>query len=198
MDKEMFNFYKHALQGVLTNPLCAEYQTEWRKCGEDKEQLINLALRQQSLPYLITHCYKGKGVTESYIKSTFKDYINGAYTAKDVEGVVGYTYNLNVGLNDVFGVSTDVSAYLWCKGLELTIPETKCPTIYIGCKSNVHLTLGGYNNIRIYLFDESKMTIDEMDEVSKVLVYKYSPKASVAEGKFCFGEVKVFDKPLRL
>ena len=194
----MLNFYKNALQGVLTDPLCAEYKNEWRKCGDDKEQLIRLALRQQSLPYLFTYCYKGKGVSKAYVKDAFKGYLNGSYIARDVEGVQGFTYGLNVALDDDFTVETDVSAFMWCRDTIVTIPETLCPTLYVGCKSDIELQLGGYNTIRINLFDESRVTIYDADEVCKVLVYKYSDKARVEKGKYCFGEVKVFEKELRL
>jgi hypothetical protein len=61
MDNSMMQFYKAALQGAITDPLCIEYKNEWRACGDDKERLMRLGLRQQSLPYVITHCYQGKG-----------------------------------------------------------------------------------------------------------------------------------------
>jgi hypothetical protein len=48
------------------------------------------------------------------------------------------------------------------------------------------------------LFDNSKITIEELDEESCVTVYKYSDSASVELGKFCLGNVKVFNKKLRL
>ena len=44
MKDEMFDFYKNSLQGVLTNPLCADYRDEWRACGNDKEKLVKLVM----------------------------------------------------------------------------------------------------------------------------------------------------------
>ena len=58
-NNEMFSFYKAALQGAITSPLCADYKNEWRGCGNDKDKLVKLVMRQQSLPYFITHCYNG-------------------------------------------------------------------------------------------------------------------------------------------
>jgi hypothetical protein len=48
------------------------------------------------------------------------------------------------------------------------------------------------------LFDNSKITSEELDEDSSVTVYKYSDGASVELGKYCLGKVKAFDKELRL
>lgn len=199
MDKEMFLFYKNALQGEITNPLCADYKNEWRACGDDKEKLISLALRQQSLPYLITHCYQGKGISKEYILNAFSNYINGSKMLKDCDGVQGYTYEMWVGVNDYFlKPHADVTSYMWVKNVTLRIGETTCPVIYVGCGSHVHLSLDGYNCPHIYLFDDSKVTIDDADEDSKVVIYKYSDKAQVELGKYCLADVKVFNKELRL
>lgn len=199
MDKEMTKFYKTALLGnVSGEPLCDEYRDLWRACGDDRGRLVALAVRQQSLPYLLTHCYKGKGVSKDYIKREFADYINGRYEVKDADLVKGYTYALNVDLEEDSVVTANVSAYMWCRDVELTVRETKAPILYIGCGSTIHLTLGGYNNVMIYLFDDSKVIIDDADEVSKVIVYKFSDKASVEKGRFCFAQVKEHNKTLRL
>ena len=48
------------------------------------------------------------------------------------------------------------------------------------------------------VFDESVVTIDDFDENSDIIVYKYSEKAVVEIGKFCLGRVKVFNKELKL
>jgi hypothetical protein len=64
--------------------------------------------------------------------------------------------------------------------------------------SNVHLIGDGYNNVNIKLFDKSKVTIEDLDENSEVVVYKYSDEAKVELGKYCLGKVKVFEKDLRL
>ena len=198
MDKEMFEFYKNALQGVITNPLCADYKNEWRACGENKEKLIKLAMRQQSLPYLITHCYENKGVSMQYILEEFGDFINGRYIVKDADEVDGYTYAMNVGMNEAQTNIADVSAFLWCTNPSIRIPETKCPTLYVGCKSSIDLYLDGYNSLRVYLFDESEINIKDADDVSKILVYKYSPKTKIHTEKYCIAKINEFDKEIRL
>ena len=76
MEREMFMFYKNALSGALTAPLCADYTSEWRGCKDDKAKLVKLVMRQQSLPYFITHCYQGKGLSKDYILNNFREYIN--------------------------------------------------------------------------------------------------------------------------
>lgn len=195
----MFNFYKAALSGEISTPLCAEYKSAWRKCGDDKEMLVRLAMRQQSIPMVATYAYRDKGLTRDYIKSNFKDFING-YTLRDCDGVDGYTYGLYVDWdyeNDLV-VDKDVISVMWTVGANLVVPETKCPTIYLNNRSNVHLVCDGFNNVNIKIFDDSKVTIEDCDENSEVIIYKYSNQAEVEVGKFCFGKVKIFIKSLRL
>ena len=199
MDKSMMEFYKSALQGALTkSPLCAEYKGAWRACGDDKEKLMKLVLRQQSIPYFITHCHKGKGLTKDYILENFGEFINGKRTFEDVEGVKGYTYQLYVGHNQDFGITADVTSLMWCDSPQVVVAPTKCPTIYISNGSNVHLACDGFNTINVKLFDNSMVTIEDCDTNSEVFVYKYSKNAKVELGKYCLGGVKVFDKELRL
>ena len=83
---EMFTFYKNALQGTLTKPLCDEYRNEWRSCGDDKERLVRLVMRQQSIPYFMAHCHDGKGLGKEYLMRTFRNYINGKMEISDADG----------------------------------------------------------------------------------------------------------------
>lgn len=195
----MMNFKRNALLGNISGqPLCASYKAALRQCGDDKEMLVRLALQQQSMPYVSTACYKRLGITKEYIMKNFAEYINGKKTFDDVEGVKGYTYQMYVGYDKEFFITSDVTTLMWCNNPCVTILETKCPTIYISNRSNVHLVGDGYNSVNIKLFDESKVTIEDLDENSEVIVYKYSDDAQVELGKYCFGKVKVFDKELRL
>lgn len=194
MAQDLFNYYKHA----LSNGLCSEYKGRWRACHDNKEQLIKLVMAQQSLPHFIYYCYNGMGVNKEYIQETFGDYINGKVVIKDADGVDGYTYSLYVGFKGIFKAAVDVLSLMWCNNTNVTVGTSKCPFIYVGCGSHVHLSLDGYNCPHIYLFDDSKVTIDDADEDSKVVIYKYSDKAQVELGKYCLADVKVFDKDLRL
>lgn len=200
MDKEMFEFERNALLGNISGqPLCADYKSALRQCKNDKEMLIRLALRQQSMPFFSTACYKKLGFTKEYIKKEFKDYING-YVVRDADGVEGYTYGLYVDWdyeNDL-DVIVDVCSVMWTVGANIVVPITKCPTLYVSNHSNVHLVCDGYNMVNVKLFDKSKITIEDLDEKSSVVVYKYSDDAMVELGKYCLGKVKVFNKELRL
>lgn len=200
MEDEMLKFRKNALLGnISAEPLCQAYKQAWRMCGDDKEMLIKLALKQQSIPYLSHACYKELGLTKEYIKEHFKDYING-YTIHDADGVSGYTYGLYVDWdyeNDLV-VDKDIIGVMWTVGANVVIPTSKCPTIYLSNRSNVHIVGDGFNTVNIKLFDESKLIVEDIDKDSEVIVYKYSDKATVNEGKYCFGKVKVFDKQLKL
>lgn len=194
MAQDLFNYYKHA----LSNGLCSEYKGRWRACHDNKEQLVKLVMAQQSLPHFIHYCYNGMGLSKEYIQETFGDYINGNAVINDADGVAGYTYSLYVGFKGVFKAATDVLAFMWCSNTSCTINVAKSPVIYFGCGSHIHLSLDGYNCPHIYLFDDSKVTIDDADEDSKVVIYKYSDKAQVELGKYCLANVKVFNKELRL
>lgn len=191
-------FKKNALLGnISAEPLCQAYKQAWRMCGDDKEMLVKLALKQQSIPYLSHACYESMGLTKEYILNNFGELINGKRTFEDVEGASGYTYQMYVGYDDDFDISADVTSIMWCNS-SVVIPKTKCPTLYISNYSDVHVVLDGYNSPRIYLFDESKVTIDDCDKTSDVMVYKYDSRADVVLGKFCLKEPKVFNKELRL
>lgn len=197
MEKELLEFQKNAILGKIAQPLCNDYKAAWRACGDNKEMLVRLALSQQATPYLSHACYKNLGLSKKYILENFGDYINGRRTFNNVDGVQGYSYELFVDYGEDMVAKTDVVAMMWCHN-NVLIPQTKCPTLYISNISDVHISCDGYNSIRIYLFDESNVVIDESSEDCEVIVYKYSNTASVEMGKFCFARVKIFNKTLRL
>lgn len=197
----MMEFYKNALQGTLTkSPLCAEYKGEWRACGDDKEKMVKLVLRQQSLPFFITHCYRGKGLTKEYILDTFPEFINGNRQIMDADLVEGYTYSLDVANDGVSKAVSDVNAYMWCDCLDVEIDAGRCPRLYVGCNSEIHLYLNGCDSPHIYLFDDSKVIIEDADETCSLVVYQYSNEAMVEEGKYSLlgNNLKIFRKELRL
>ena len=200
MKDEMLMFKKNALLGnISAEPLCQAYKQAWRMCGDNKEMLVKLALKQQSIPYLSHACYKELGLTKEYIKEHFKEYINGKIL-EDCDGVKGYTYALYVdcGCDNDLDIKTDVASIMWTKDTFVVIQQCKCPTIYVSNSSDIHLICEGFNTINVKLFDDSKLFVDELDENSEVVVFKYSEDAKVEEGKFCLGKVKVFDKELKL
>lgn len=199
MDKEMLEFYKNALRGdINATPLCAEYKSLWRKCGDDKESLVRFALMQQSIPYFVTASKNNLGLSKEYIMNTFGDYINGNRILCDVEGVEGYSYQLYVGFEGEIAVSTDVTSLMWCNTPTVEIEECKCPILYVSNSSDIRIICNGFNSINIKLFDDSKVTIYDMDETCNALIYKYSDDAEVEIGKYCLGKVKTFRKELKL
>lgn len=199
MDNEMTFFYKMALLGSATQqPLCNEYKNEWRACGDDKKKLLKFALRQQCIPFLFTYSYKDMGLSKEYLAREYKDLINGAYTVVDADNVKGYTYELFVDCNRLIMQNKDVSAFMYCNSTIVEVQKTKCSSLFVGCKSDINISLEGYNSIRIYLYDESKVTIDSGDNNSDVTVYKYSSDAKVEVGRYCLSSVRIFDKDLRL
>ena len=75
----------------------------------------------------------------------------------------------------------------------------KCPILYVGANSEIHLTCYGYNSPHVYLFDDSKLVIEDADDTCSIVVYRYSNKATVELGKYCTTDnLKVFDKELRI
>ena len=173
-------FKKNALLGKISaEPLCMQYKQAWRTCGNDKELLVRLALSQQSIPYLSHACYEHLGLTKEYILENFSEYINGKRMFNDVEGVNGYTYQLYVAFNGDLKAVADVTSLMWCSSTQVLVSATKCPVFYISNSSNVHISCDGYNSPKIYLFDDSVVTIDDVDETCDIIIYKYSDKASV-------------------
>lgn len=192
---ELTKYYKES----LLNNLCAEYKGYWQSASHDKKRLVDLVLAQQSLPHFLTYCHNGMGLSEGYIKRTFGEYINGKYTAIDVDGVQGgYKTEIFVGFNRILSLSDDISCFMWCDVPQLEIKPTKAIKIYAGCSSNINIVCGGYNNVVIMLFDDSTITLDDIDEDSTIIVYKYSDECRVTQGKYCLGTVKEFRKTLRL
>lgn len=190
---EMLYFRKNAL---LAN-LCKEWSNKWAACHDDKEKLMRLVLMQQSAPYFADFCYRGKGLTKDYCKREFSDYINGRIF-NDCDTVKGFSYAMYIDAPTDFKIVSDVAQFLWCDNVDVTIPKTKCPILYVSNSSTIHITCDGYNCPHIYLFDDSKVTIDDADEDSKVVIYKYSDKTQVELAKYCLADVKVFDKQLKL
>lgn len=186
-------YYKNA----LLNNLCGEYKNDWKSAKNNKEKLVKLALCQQSIPHVATYAYEGKGLSKDYLLSEFKDYINGTIL-QDCDNVKGYSYRLFVGYTDDIMEQTDVTHFMWSNVPFFVVEKYKCPTLYVSNKSNVCVSCDGYNYIRVYLFDESKLVIDDLDNESVVIVYKYSEKCKVTRGKYCIGKVNEFEKRLRL
>ena len=195
MDREYLEFLKDA----YSNGLCSEYRDEIRKCHDDKLELMRLAMRQQSIPYMATKLASGVA-SKDYLLKTFGEYLNG-YLLKDCDGVPNYTYSWFVDYdydNDLV-VDVDVAHISFTIGATVVVPQTKCPIIYISNRSNVHLVCEGYNAVKIYLFDKAKVTLEDVDEESSVTVYKYSDMCEVERGKYCLSDkIKTFNKELRL
>ena len=196
----MLTFKRNALLGNISGqPLCADFKSAWRRCGNDKEKLVQLVLQQQSIPFFATACYKGLGLTKEYVKQEFKEYINGC-TFKDCDGIDGYTYGLYVdwGYNNDIEVNVDVCNIMWTVDKNVVVHKTKCPTLYVSNDSDISLVCEGFNSVNVKLFDNSAVTIEDLDEDSEVVVYKYSTDAKVEIGKYCLGNVKTFKKELKL
>lgn len=192
MDEMMF-FQKNA----LLNNLCGEWKNMWKACKKNKEKLVRLSLMQQSIPFFASYCYDGKGLSKDYLLSEFKDYTDGTIL-QDCDDVKGYSYRLFVGYTDDIREQADVTHLMWSDIPIYVVERYKCPIIYLSNKSKVSLIADGYNYIRVYLFDESELVIEDLDEESTVIVYKYSDKCKVTKGKYCLGKVNEFDKQLRL
>lgn len=190
---EMMFFQKNA----LLNNLCGEWKNMWKACKNNKEKLVRLSLMQQSIPFFASYCYNGNGLSKDYVLGEFKDYINGKIL-QDCDDVKGYSYRLFVGYTDDIRPQADITHLMWSDIPIYVVERYKCPILYISNKSTVSLIADGYNYIRVYLFDESELVIEDLDEESTVIVYKYSDKCKVTKGKYCLGKVNEFEKQLRL
>lgn len=189
-------YYKNA----LLDDLCDEYKGRWRSAKDNKLELLKLSLCQQSLPHVVTYAYQGRGITKKYVKENFGEYING-YTVYDADGCTGYTYGLYVDYDydNELVVDKDVASLMWCEDVQAVVPLTKAPTVYVSNNSHINLVCDGYNSVRVYLFDESTVTLEDVDEDSNVIIYRYSDDAKVNIGQFCLStKVREFRKQLKL
>lgn len=195
MNGELFKYYKSA----LVNGLCSDWKGYWQAAGDDKLKLITLAMSQQAIPHVVTYAYNGIGITKEYIETEFKDYINEKTKILDADGVDGYTYALYIAQNRILRPSVDVSSLMWCKDITLELKTAQCGFIYVSNNSDIRLVMDGFNSPRIYLFDESTITIEDADETCSATIYKYSDKCKVNYGKYCLSKrINEHQKELRL
>lgn len=192
---ELLRYYKNSIIGGL----CDEYKGYWRAASNDKQKLMKLVLSQQSLPHFLHHCWNGEGLSKKYILDNFGEYINGRDIIYDADGVQGnYTYQLYVDHNDTTEPA-DVNAFMWCDDAVVEMPTSRCATFYVGCNTTLHLSMNGYNNARIYLFDTSEVVFEEADKTCSATVYEYSDQCVTQLGNYCLSEkIKVHRKQLRL
>ena len=185
-------------RNAILADLCKEWNSKWAACHNDKEKLMRLVLMQQSAPFFADFCYRGKGLTKEYCLREFGEYLNGK-VFNDVEGAAGYTYGMFIAPKKDIYIDIDVAQLLWCDNILVNVKMCKSTILYVSNKSNISLTCDGFNSVRVYLFDESRITLDDVDEESSVIIYKYGRAASVEVGKFCLSDkVRMFDKELRL
>ena len=195
MNGELFKYYKAA----LVNGLCSDWKGYWQAAGDDKLKLITLAMSQQAIPHVATYAYNGIGITKEYIETEFKDYINEKTKILDADGVDGYTCALYIAQNRILKPSADVLHLMWNKDITLELSACRCPFLYVSNNSDIRLVMDGFNSPRIYLFDESTITIEDADETCSATIYKYSDKCKVNYGKFCLSKrMNEFNKELRL
>jgi len=196
MDELLF-FRKNAIESGL----CKEWNDKWTACNGNKERLMELVLMQQSAPYFADFCYRNLGLTPAYCKRNFGEYINGNKTFIDCDNTYGYTYAMYVepDTTEPLTITNDVLQLLWCRDLTAILPMCRATKLYVSNKSNVTISGDGYNTIIVMLFDESKVTLDNIDDTSRVIVYRYSPNASVELGKFFIcHKFQLHDKELKL
>lgn len=193
MNGDIMTFRKNALLADI----CKEWDIKWMSCMNDKEKLVRLALMQQSIPYVMTFCYNGKGVSREYALNEFRDEINSKQHIDCDETGRDYLYSLHITNNNV-ELTSDVAAFMWCDDIHVNVRRTKCPIIYIGCNSNIHLSCEGYNSCIVYMFDTSTLNVELLDTESELLIYKYSQNCKVIKDNFCFGKMTEHIKTLRL
>lgn len=184
-------------KNAILADLCKDYNDRWSACRGDKEKLMRLVLMRQSAPFFADYCYRGRGLTKEYCKREFGEYLNGR-TFDGVDGVEGFTSAMYIDPPTGLKIASDTAQLLWCDNVDVTIPKTKCPTLYISNGSTVNLLMDGYSTVSVYLFDESTLNIEDADDTCDVRVYKYSNMANVETGRFFLGSIKIFNKTLRL
>lgn len=192
----MERYYLEFLKDAYNSGLCKDYRDEIRNCHDNKLNLAQLAMRQQSIPWMATKLNQGV-VTKEEVKTFFKDYINGV-VLNNCDNVEGYTYMWYIDNGKGFVIKADVTHISYCEDVDVFVPKICCPTIYVSNASRINLTCEGYSSVRIYLFDTSSVNIKDCDDTCNITIYKYSENSNVECGKYCLGQIKTFRKELRL
>lgn len=192
MEQDLFYFFKNS----LTRNLCEDYKKEWKLCKSDKEKLINLAMRQQSIPYFATAMYEGWGLSVDYLVKEFGDYMNGKCLLHDCDEVKGYSYSIYADYSGYIILDADVCHIIRSEAT-IGVDEFKAPIIYLSNGSDVDIQNDGSNSIIVYMFDESKVRFPYIDEHTTVTVFKYSENAQVTFDE-CDGKLRVHKKQLKL
>lgn len=192
MDKHYISF----LRDAYANGLCDEYKGELKRCHEDKLRLVTLAMRQQSIPYVATKINEGV-LAREYVQS-FKEYANG-YVLNNCDGVNGYTYAMYVENTTPNTTQCDVTHFIWCD-MDYDVALTKCQTLYLSNSSHITLQCKGYNNMIVYMFDDSVLNIVGSLDTCHIIVYQYSDACIVNRmwDDAQDDHIKVFRKKLKL
>lgn len=127
--------------------LCGPYAQKWDSCGS-KKQMIDLALDINSLAFIAESTAKRIGLTASFIKREFSQFINGKY----INSNDGYTSSIYCQYeNDEITVNTAAILVIDYKGL-ITIPANRPCELYLCC---CDVEIVGDGNGIVYLYNSN-------------------------------------------
>lgn len=192
MDDKIFTFYKEALKRGLSG----KYKRQWKSALSDKEKLISLSLTKKGILFLIKAVNEGWSPEIDYLKKEFENYINGNYISLIHEGIGKYAGELFMLDDDpVITICTDVSNIIHCDKDVYIISNNH--TSYISNDSVTKMIIKcACNEIRINMFDRSKLILEEVPDKTKVFICKYSDKCTVIKKDKCKGAVSEMIKKL--
>lgn len=163
---------------ALARNLCRDYVDQWANCLNDKDKLLRLVLKPQSISYFALSMQEGWGVDKEYIKIDFEDYINGKYICENIIPNVSGELFCDFEFDNYFDLKANQNLLIGCKG-EITVNEVKFLGINACQNTNITLIPCDYSIIEINIFDNSVVDLQDVPENSRINVNLYGKKAKI-------------------
>lgn len=165
MNETLENFKSES----INRGLCKSFTDRWQKM-QTQDDFITFSLDPKSISYIALSTYEGWGLTTSYILEHFSNYING----REVPNSDSSLFCMATGGYPILKLENNIMQ----SNISLDIPKTKCPILHINNGSDVTVNAQGFNTIKIYMYDTSKVKIN-IDNSCRVFVMNLSKDAVI-------------------
>lgn len=173
--------------------ICLDYALLWAKCGNNRNKLFELAMYGDSIVYVATSTYDNWGMSYDFILNYFNDYINSEIPfyyieEKDLEGL-SYQWKLQEN-NKHDELTANITHLCNCKGSEFIV-GTDIAELYITNDSDVVLDFKEDCRFNIYLLNNSKVTLNNLGDGSKITIYDYNSTNTIVRGENSKGVMSI-------
>jgi hypothetical protein len=153
---------------ALSLGLCGKYKGLWDDASS-KEDLMRIAMDANGISFIADGAAFGWGLNSEYLRSAFKDYINGYTVECD-----GYTSQLWVGASEII-TTPQATQYLFIDcDIDIVIPQDTICAIH-AVRSKINIKLAG--DCEYYEYGDKSVCVVE-------------PFAGNTIGKFTPNEIK--------